>query len=75
MKFNVAFPQFKKVDVNGENAEPLFTFLKNECPVNQGKRIKWNFNKFLVDRDGNIVNRFEPAETISSFEDKIIELL
>lgn len=75
LRFNIAFPQFAKIDVNGEKEHPLYTYIKANCPVKTGKKIKWNFTKFLVDRSGNIVNRFEPNEKPSSFEDKIKELL
>ena len=75
LRFNIAFPQFEKIDVNGKDEAELYKFLKESCPVNQGKKIKWNFTKFLVDRQGNVVNRFEPTAKPSSFEDKIKELL
>lgn len=75
LRFMIAFPQFEKIDVNGKNEDPLYRYLKDNCPVKQGKNIKWNFTKFLVDREGNIVNRFEPAEKPESFENKIAELL
>ena len=84
VKFGTEFPQFKKIDVNGENADPLFAFLATEKPfesfgkglknkaiekfanANNAKYgdkayIKWNFTKFLVDREGNVVARFEPT--------------
>ena len=75
LRFNIAFPQFDKIDVNGDKEHPLYKFIKDACPVKTGKKIKWNFTKFLVDRSGNVVNRFEPTEKPSSFEDKIKELL
>ena len=75
LRFNIAFPQFGKIDVNGTNEHPLYKYLKENCPVNQGKKIKWNFTKFLINKEGNIVNRFEPNAKPSSFEDKIKELL
>lgn len=75
LRFNIAFPQFEKIDVNGKYEHPLYRFIKDACPVKTGKNIKWNFTKFLVDRSGNVVNRFEPTEAPSSFEDKIKELL
>lgn len=75
LRFNIAFPQFEKIDVNGSKEHPLYKYLKDNCPVNTGKKIKWNFTKFLVDRSGNIVNRFEPTSKPSDFEDKIKELL
>ena len=64
--YGVTFPMFAKVDVNGANAHPVFKFLKGEKPgVGGSEAIKWNFTKFLVDRDGNVVRRYgsstEPA--------------
>ena len=75
LRFNIAFPQFAKIDVNGKNEHPLYTFLKENCPINQGKKIKWNFTKFLVDREGNVVNRFEPTVKPNEFEEDIQKLL
>ena len=75
LRFNIAFPQFEKIEVNGDKEHPLYTFLKENCPVNKGKRIKWNFTKFLVDREGNVVNRFEPTVKPSQFEEEIKKLL
>ncbi len=75
LRFMIAFPQFEKINVNGKDEHPLYRYLKDNCPVKQGKNIKWNFTKFLVDRDGNIVNRFEPTEKPEDFEDKIVALL
>ena len=75
LRFMIAFPQFEKINVNGKDEHPLYRYLKDNCPVKQGKNIKWNFTKFLVDRDGNIVNRFEPTEKPEDFEDKIAALL
>ena len=75
LRFNIAFPQFEKIEVNGDKEHPLYTFLKENCLVNKGKKIKWNFTKFLVDREGNIVNRFEPTAKPQSFEADIQKLL
>ena len=75
LRFNIAFPQFAKIEVNGDKEHPLYTYLKANCPVNTGKKIKWNFTKFLVDREGNIVNRFEPATKPEEFEEDIKKLL
>lgn len=59
LNFNVKFPLFKKIDVNGDKAEPLYSFLKTEAPGIMGsKSIKWNFTKFLVGRDGNVIDRY-----------------
>ena len=62
--YGVSFPMFEKVDVNGDNAHPVFKFLKSESPGLLGtEAIKWNFTKFLVDRDGHVVKRYAPATT------------
>ncbi|WP_025729458.1 glutathione peroxidase [Atopobacter phocae] len=60
MNFNTQFKQFKKVDVNGPNALPLFDYLTKEQPGLLGRRIKWNFTKFLVDREGRVIRRYAP---------------
>ena len=71
MKFNTKFPRFKKIDVNGKEEDPLYTYLKSQ----KVGRIKWNFTKFLINREGEVVARFEPTDKPESFEDKIAELL
>ena len=71
LRFNTKFPRFKKVKVNGKEACELFKYLKEQ----KKGRIKWNFTKFLVNRDGEVVARFEPTEKPESFENKIKELL
>ena len=58
--FGVTFPMFAKVDVNGDDAHPLFTWLKEEKGGLLGDRIKWNFTKFLVGRDGQVLERYAP---------------
>ena len=75
LKYDVSFPQFKKIEVNGANAEPLYTYLKSQKGGVLGKNIKWNFTKFLVDRDGNVVERFAPVVTPEQIEEKVKELL
>lgn len=75
LRFAIAFPQFSKIKVNGKEENPLYTYLKNNCEVNKGKRIKWNFTKFLTSKDGTIVSRYEPNQTIDEFKDDIIKLL
>lgn len=60
LNYGVTFPMFAKVDVNGEKEAPLFRFLKEEQQGFAGKKIKWNFTKFLVDRQGNVVDRYGP---------------
>jgi len=61
VNYGVTFPMFAKIDVNGSDAHPLYEHLKKAAPGALGmKAIKWNFTKFLVDAQGNVVKRFEP---------------
>ncbi|MBR4120269.1 MAG: glutathione peroxidase [Spirochaetales bacterium] len=94
LKFGTEFPQFGKIDVNGENADPLFAYLATEKPftgfgkglknlalnkfsdINNRKfgekaYIKWNFTKFLVDRQGNVIARFEPTTDMAEVRDAV----
>lgn len=75
LNYQVTFPQFKKIDVNGKDESPLYTFLKNEKKGIGGKRIKWNFTKFLVDKNGMVVERFAPTIKPEEIENKIKEML
>lgn len=75
LKYHTTFPLFSKIDVNGKNADPLFIYLKDNSKGFLGSNIKWNFTKFLVDRDGNIIERFAPTVEPEKIEDKIAELL
>ena len=61
LKYKTSFKQFKKIKVNGKGEEPLYTYLKDQQGGSLGKRIKWNFTKFLVDKQGNVVNRYAPT--------------
>ena len=63
LKYNTTFKRFKKIDVNGSNEDPLYTYLKSKKRGVMGRKIKWNFTKFLVDREGNVVKRFAPTTT------------
>lgn len=74
-RYNVSFKQFAKTEVNGKNESPLFAFLKSERKGVFGKNIKWNFTKFLVDKNGNPVKRFSPTVTPEKIEKYIQELL
>ena len=96
-KYNTQFDQLAKIDVNGENAEPLYAFLKDAQPdekvegvknkaamamiakisttCKQPGDIKWNFTKFLVDREGNVVKRFGPTSAPSDFEADVAALI
>jgi len=62
-KYNVTFPVFGKIDVNGPQAHPLFVWLKSKKGGFMGNAIKWNFTKFLVDRTGTVVARYAPTTT------------
>ena len=76
LKFNVTFPVFTKVEVNGKEAHPLFKYLKAEAPGLLGsKNIKWNFTKFLVDKEGKPVKRYAPKDSPKSFAKDIEKLL
>ena len=69
INYGVTFPLFAKIDVNGENAHPLYQFLKEAQKGLLGSEaIKWNFTKFLVDKSGVVVNRFAPATKPESLE-------
>lgn len=98
-RYGITFPVFSKIEVNGENAEPLFTYLKSqkgfggfneEHPLTPmlesflermnkdyktSSDIKWNFTKFLIDRDGRVVDRYEPTADIEDIETEIRKLL
>ena len=74
-RYGVTFRQFKKIEVNGEGEEPLYTFLKSQQKGVMGNNIKWNFTKFLVDKKGNVVERFAPTVTPEKIDEKIKELL
>ncbi len=72
LNFGVTFPMMAKVDVNGANATPLFNWLCAEAPGLLGsKAIKWNFTKFLVGKDGQVIKRFGPQDTPASLEKDI----
>jgi glutathione peroxidase len=72
LNFGVTFPMMAKIDVNGANATPLFNWLCAEAPGLLGsKAIKWNFTKFLVGKDGQVIKRFGPQDTPASLEKDI----
>ncbi len=98
LKYNTQFPQMKKTDVNGENATPLFTYLKSQKgfegfgkgvkamamsamlknidkDYKNNSDIKWNFTKFLVDREGNVVARFEPTANMKELDKAVANLI
>ena len=73
--YHVDFQQFSKVEVNGEQAHPLFVWLKEQKGGLLGNNIKWNFTKFLIDRQGNVVGRFAPQTPPDKMENEIKKLL
>ena len=76
LTYDVTFPLMAKVEVNGERAEPLYEHLKAEKPGLLGtKGIKWNFTKFLIDKDGKVVGRYAPTDKPESLEKDIEKLL
>ena len=75
VNYGVSFPMFEKVDVNGPAAHPLFRYLKQALPGVLGGRIKWNFTKFLIGRDGTPLARFAPFTTPEKMEASILAAL
>jgi glutathione peroxidase len=75
INYGVSFPMFAKIDVNGPNAHPLYQYLKKALPGFPGNEIKWNFGKFLLDREGKPVKRFSPIVKPSSLASSIEKLL
>ena len=76
LNYNVSFKMFDKIDVNGSNASPLFKFLKHESPGIMGtEAVKWNFTKFLVNKDGQVVMRFAPKDGESEIESELQKIL
>jgi glutathione peroxidase len=73
--YAVSFPMFDKIDVNGDNAHPLYQYLKNEKSGLLGSAIKWNFTKFLIDRSGKVVARYAPTTTPEALTKDIEALL
>ena len=71
LNYGVTFPMFEKIEVNGEGAHPIYRFLKEQAHGKLGNEIKWNFTKFLIDRDGNVVERFEPTADMDVVRKKI----
>ncbi|WP_373484056.1 glutathione peroxidase [Acetobacterium sp.] len=74
-RFGVTFKIFHKIDVNGDNADPLFTYLKKEKGGMLGSNIKWNFTKFLINNKGDVIKRFAPTDVPEKIENAIKKLL
>lgn len=75
-KYDVSFDMFSKINVNGKEAHPLYDFLKTNFPwTERAKNVKWNFEKFLIDKNGNIVDRIDNKTNPLLIESKIVDLL
>lgn len=76
LKYDVDFPVMSKIDVNGENADPIYNWLKSQAPGILGtEAIKWNFTKFLIGRDGKVIARFSPQTEPKSLSKEIEKAL
>ena len=75
LNFGVTFPMFSKIDVNGDNEAPLYRYLKSQKGSLLGKSIKWNFTKFLIDKNGKVVERYLPTTKPEAIEKDILKLL
>lgn len=75
LNYGVTFPMFAKIDVNGDEEDPLYTWLKEEQSGLLGGAIKWNFTKFLIDRDGRVLKRFAPQTKPERLVDDIESIL
>ena len=76
LTYNVSFKMFDKIEVNGPNASPLFKYLKHESPGILGtEAVKWNFTKFLVNKDGQVVKRFAPKDGKSAIESELQKII
>ncbi|MGG3890367.1 glutathione peroxidase [Metabacillus fastidiosus] len=75
LNYGVTFPVLAKIDVNGDNADPLFKFLKEKKKGTLSKSIKWNFTKFLVNQNGEVIERYAPTTSPEKIEEDIIKLI
>lgn len=75
LNYGVTFTMFEKIEVNGENAHPIYKYLKEEKKSLLGKEIKWNFTKFLVDTEGQVIKRYSPTTKPLNIEKDIEKLL
>ncbi|MEO2076824.1 MAG: glutathione peroxidase [Bacillus sp. (in: firmicutes)] len=75
LNYGVTFPIFAKIDVNGVNADPLFKYLKDQKKGLLGGMIKWNFTKFLIDSNGQVIERYAPTTTPDKIEADVVKLL
>lgn len=76
LNYNISFPLFQKIEVNGENASPLYQFLKQEKPGLLGtEAIKWNFTKFLVNQEGQVIKRYAPTDKPQDIKNDLSKML
>jgi len=75
LNYGVTFTMFEKIDVNGDGAHPLYKFLKEEAKGSLGNAIKWNFTKFLIDKEGKVIKRYAPVTTPDKIKEDIEKLL
>lgn len=75
LNYGVTFTMFEKIDVNGENAHPLYKYLKSEAKGLFSKEIKWNFTKFLINKDGEVVRRYSPTTKPLKIKEDILKVL
>ena len=75
LRFGTKFPQFEKIKVNGKDAHPLFVYLTSQNEEQKVKRVKWNFTKFLIGKDGSFLGRYEPTVKPEEIEKDIIDAL
>jgi len=76
LKYDVTFPMFAKIDVNGANTAPLYRYLKKAAPGLLGtEAVKWNFTKFLIDKAGRVIRRYATMESPESIEKDIVKIL
>ncbi|MBR1926128.1 MAG: glutathione peroxidase [Clostridia bacterium] len=75
LKYNTKFTRFKKIEVLGDNQSPLYAWLITQNEKNKPKKVKWNFTKFLINKNGEVVARFEPTDKPEKFVDRVKEEL
>ena len=75
LRFGTKFPQFEKIKVNGKDAHPLFVYLTSQTPDGKVKKVKWNFTKFLIGKDGSFLGRYEPTVKPEEIEADIVKAL
>ena len=75
LRYNTQFPQFDKIKVNGKDAHPLFVYLESQNEEKKVNKVKWNFTKFLIGKDGSFLGRFEPTVKPEEIEQSIVDAL